>query len=131
MGTHLQSLKSNLQIRTNFTMPVKCFFDMTIGGQAAGRIVFDMYDDAVPKTVENFRALCTGKRVRATKAVHSTESFQVSCAKVGTLPDKTVPEENPSTARNSPTKTSSKSTLDQVSCQWPTADQTPTVASFF
>merc|ERR1712071_61752 len=62
MGTHLQSLKSNLQIRTNFTMPVKCFFDMTIGGQAAGRIVFDMYDDAVPKTVENFRALCTGEK---------------------------------------------------------------------
>merc|ERR1712166_997511 len=62
MGTHLYSLKSNLQIRTNFTMPVKCFFDMTIGGQAAGRIVFDMYDDAVPKTVENFRALCTGEK---------------------------------------------------------------------
>jgi len=42
-------------------MPVKCFFDMTIGGQAAGRIVFDMYDE-VPKTVENFRALCTGEK---------------------------------------------------------------------
>merc|ERR1712110_1258998 len=44
------------------TMPVTCFFDMTIGGQPAGRIIFKMYDDAVPKTVENFRALCTGER---------------------------------------------------------------------
>merc|ERR1712151_24732 len=44
-------------------MPVTCFFDMTIGGQQAGRIVFKMYDEIVPKTVENFRALCTGEKV--------------------------------------------------------------------
>merc|ERR1711978_201644 len=43
-------------------MPVTCFFDMTIGGQQAGRIVFKMYEDIVPKTVENFRALCTGEK---------------------------------------------------------------------
>ena len=43
-------------------MPVTCFFDMTIGGQPAGRIVFKMYDEIVPKTVENFRALCTGEK---------------------------------------------------------------------
>merc|ERR1712137_986760 len=41
---------------------VKCYFDMTIGGQSAGRVVFNMYDDVVPKTVENFRALCTGEK---------------------------------------------------------------------
>merc|ERR1711908_72161 len=44
------------------TKMVHCFFDMTIGGQQAGRIVFKMYDDIVPKTVENFRALCTGEK---------------------------------------------------------------------
>lgn len=41
---------------------VQCFFDITIGGQAAGRIVFNLYDDVVPKTAENFRALCTGEK---------------------------------------------------------------------
>lgn len=36
----------------------RCFFDIEIGGQAAGRIVFQLFDDVVPKTTENFRELC-------------------------------------------------------------------------
>mmetsp|Transcript_8554 Transcript_8554/g.25551 ORF Transcript_8554/g.25551 Transcript_8554/m.25551 type:complete len:174 (+) Transcript_8554:82-603(+) len=38
------------------------FFDMTIGGSPAGRIEMTLRADVVPKTVENFRALCTGER---------------------------------------------------------------------
>lgn len=37
------------------------FFDVSIGGQPAGRIVFELFADVVPKTAENFRALCTGE----------------------------------------------------------------------
>jgi peptidylprolyl isomerase len=40
----------------------KVFFDMTGGGQPAGRVVFELYADTVPKTAENFRALCTGEK---------------------------------------------------------------------
>lgn len=28
----------------------RCFFDITIGGKAAGRVVFELYHDIAPKT---------------------------------------------------------------------------------
>jgi len=40
----------------------KVFFDMTIGGAPAGKIVMELYADTVPKTAENFRCLCTGEK---------------------------------------------------------------------
>ena len=38
------------------------FFDMTIGGAPAGRIEMTLRADVVPRTAENFRALCTGEK---------------------------------------------------------------------
>ncbi|XP_073333735.1 peptidyl-prolyl cis-trans isomerase-like [Pagrus major] len=40
----------------------KVFFDITIGGAPAGRIEMELRADVVPKTAENFRALCTGEK---------------------------------------------------------------------
>lgn len=40
----------------------KVFFDITIGSEEAGRIIFELRTDIVPKTAENFRALCTGEK---------------------------------------------------------------------
>ncbi|NEC31267.1 peptidylprolyl isomerase [Streptomyces sp. SID8111] len=37
------------------------FFDIEIGSQPAGRIVFNLFDDVVPKTARNFRELATGQ----------------------------------------------------------------------
>merc|ERR1711912_72433 len=46
---------------TTMATPV-VFFDMTIGGAPAGRIEMTLRADIVPKTAENFRALCTGEK---------------------------------------------------------------------
>ena len=40
----------------------RVWFDITIGGASLGKVVFELYDDIVPKTADNFRALCTGEK---------------------------------------------------------------------
>mmetsp|Transcript_11296 Transcript_11296/g.21398 ORF Transcript_11296/g.21398 Transcript_11296/m.21398 type:complete len:186 (+) Transcript_11296:46-603(+) len=37
------------------------FFDVSIGGQPAGRVQFELWADLSPKTAENFRQFCTGE----------------------------------------------------------------------
>jgi len=46
---------------TDAEVTTTCYFDVEIGGQAAGRIEMGLYGGVVPKTAENFRQLCTGE----------------------------------------------------------------------
>jgi peptidylprolyl isomerase len=40
----------------------KVAMDVSIGGQPAGTLTLELFADVVPKTAENFRALCTGEK---------------------------------------------------------------------
>ncbi|KAK9465127.1 hypothetical protein V1512DRAFT_266742 [Lipomyces arxii] len=43
-------------------MGTKTYFETAVDGKPLGRIVFELYDDVVPKTTANFKALCTGEK---------------------------------------------------------------------
>ncbi|KAH7640787.1 peptidyl-prolyl cis-trans isomerase g isoform x1 [Dermatophagoides farinae] len=40
----------------------RCFFDISIDGKNAGRVIFELFNEKCPKTCENFKALCTGEK---------------------------------------------------------------------
>lgn len=40
----------------------RVFFDIAVGNKPTGRLVFELFSSTVPKTAENFRALCTGEK---------------------------------------------------------------------
>ena len=42
------------------TVTQKCFFDIRVDGEAAGRVVFGLFGNTVPKTAANFATLCDG-----------------------------------------------------------------------
>ncbi|CAN1328992.1 Peptidyl-prolyl cis-trans isomerase CYP19-4 [Linum perenne] len=57
----------------------KVFFDIQINGKPIGRITIGLFGNAVPRTVENFRALCTGRRFTAKTFLSLTENFRALC----------------------------------------------------
>ncbi len=63
-GSDVKSSASGKTYEQVKKKPVKprVFFDVSIGGKPAGKIVMELYWDAVPRTAENFRCLCTGER---------------------------------------------------------------------
>ncbi|KAK6458695.1 cyclophilin-like domain-containing protein [Scheffersomyces xylosifermentans] len=60
MGAKSYTLHSTAILTTS--IDARVYFKTSINGVAQSPIEFELYDDIVPKTAENFRALCTGEK---------------------------------------------------------------------
>jgi peptidyl-prolyl cis-trans isomerase B (cyclophilin B) len=63
----LQSPRTTKRTKEGLIVPLeevtnRVYFDLSVNGQKAGRVIFGLFGKKVPKTVENFRALSTGEK---------------------------------------------------------------------
>merc|ERR1711981_739490 len=58
MGNPTESFSSSATMSGN----KRVFFDIEAGGEKLGKVVMELRFDVVPRTCENFRALCTGEK---------------------------------------------------------------------
>ena len=71
-GVSWEYLLKSEDVPPDTTLTQKCYFDVEIGGEDAGRVVFGLYGNVVPRTAENFASLCSGSKGvgKSGKALH-------------------------------------------------------------
>ena len=101
---------------------LKVFFDIDADNESLGRIEIGLQTDIVPKTCENFRALCTGEKGFGFRAVHFTGSSLISCFRVEILRIITEQEASLSTAINLTMKILTSVIQNRGYCRWQMQD---------
>lgn len=110
----------------------RVFFDVSIDGKPSGRIEFELYRDVVPKTAENFRALCTGEKGMGTKQkpLHFKDSIfhrviPGFMLQGGDFTNGDEPAANRYTVLNSRMRTLRRNTIRNICFRWQTQARVP------
>jgi hypothetical protein len=59
-GLFLGGIKESLMGKKEADITDTVYFDLAVNGMDAGRVEMGLYGSTVPRTVENFKQLCTG-----------------------------------------------------------------------
>merc|ERR1711971_997093 len=108
----------------------KVWFDITIGGEAAGRIEIGLFGKTVPKTVENFVELAKKPEGEGYKGSKFHRASRISCCKEETLPEEMAPVGGLFMEKNLLMRTSSCSITELVGYPWATLGRTQMGPSF-
>ncbi|CAO2635447.1 Peptidyl-prolyl cis-trans isomerase G [Lemmus lemmus] len=98
----------------------RCFFDIAINNQPAGRVVFNYFPMYVPKRVRIFVVFVQVKRGQITRAVSFTELSRISWFRVVISVKGMGEEENLFMEDSLKIKVLLLSTTKSFSYQWPT-----------
>ncbi|XP_042396131.1 peptidyl-prolyl cis-trans isomerase CYP21-1-like [Zingiber officinale] len=66
LGVSIINKEARFKVEKEPEITHRVFLDVDIDGQHLGRIVIGLYGEVVPKTADNFRALCTGEKKNGT-----------------------------------------------------------------